>query len=148
MPARPKSLFTARKAAFLIGGLNSPSFVRKPSASILKVGEIRKIQGLPEVVIFGDEDVSTSIGRLFSSSKGMTERVKLDPQAPISTGTWSRRISRSAAVAESRGVLFPSPAMRVILRPSTPPSALILAAAMRAPSRTYCPETATSPVSG
>ena len=44
---------------------------------------------MPETVIFPDDDVSTSIGTLYSSSFGMMASVKVEPQAPIITGTLS-----------------------------------------------------------
>ena len=53
-------------------------------------GEMRKMYGLPWVVILPDEDVSTSIGTWYSMSFGMTASVRLEPQAPIMTGTLSR----------------------------------------------------------
>ena len=43
-----------------------------------------------------DEEVSTSIGTLYSSSLGMTASVSVELQAPIITGTLSRTISFSA----------------------------------------------------
>ena len=38
----------------------------KALASISEVGLMRKMKGLPEVVILPDEDVSTTIGTLYS----------------------------------------------------------------------------------
>src|SRR5215831_8778386 len=84
---RPKSLFTERKSAFLIGGLNEPSLSRKATASISDVGLMRNTHGFPETVILPDEDVSTISGTLYSTSLGMTASVKVELQAPIITGT-------------------------------------------------------------
>ena len=64
---------------------------------------MRKMYGLPDVVILPDEDVSTSIGTLYSMSFGITASVKLEPQAPMITGTLSRVISFSATAAASVG---------------------------------------------
>ena len=47
---------------------------------------MRKIQGLPEVVILPDEEVSTSSGTLYSSSLGMIASVRVELQAPIMHG--------------------------------------------------------------
>ena len=41
-------------------------------------------------MILPDEEVSTTIGTLYSISFGMTASVRLEPQAPIITGTLSR----------------------------------------------------------
>ena len=41
------------------------------------------------MVILPDEDVSTTIGTLYSISFGMTASVRLEPHAPIITGTLS-----------------------------------------------------------
>jgi hypothetical protein len=49
---------------------------------------MRKIYGLPEVVIFDDDEVSTSIGTLYSISFGITASVAVDAEAPMSTGTF------------------------------------------------------------
>ena len=61
----------------------------KALASISEVGLMRKIQGLPDVVILPEDEVSTSIGTLYSSSFGMTASVRVELQAPIITGTLS-----------------------------------------------------------
>src|ERR1043166_1462044 len=53
---RPKSLLTVRKSAFLIGGLNDPSFSTKATASISEVGLIRNTHGLPATVILPEDD--------------------------------------------------------------------------------------------
>ena len=53
-------------------------------------------------MILPDEEVSTSIGTLYSSSLGMTASVSVELQAPIMTGTLSRTISFSA-VADRLG---------------------------------------------
>ena len=73
-------------------------------ASTATVGLMRKMYGLPDVVILPDEEVSTSIGTLYSSSFGMTASVSVELHAPIITGTLSRTISFSAAAAASVGL--------------------------------------------
>ena len=69
-----------------------PSFLTSGSnarASISEVGLMRKIHGLPDVVILPEEDVSTSIGTPYSSSLGITASVSVELQAPSITGTLS-----------------------------------------------------------
>ncbi len=56
---------------------------------------MRKIHGLPETVIFPEEEVSTSIGTPYSMSFGITASVRPELQAPIITGTLSLPISFS-----------------------------------------------------
>src|ERR1043166_7436761 len=82
---RPKSLLTERKSAFLIGGLNEPSFSTKATASISEVGLMRNTHGLPATVILLEDEVSTISGTPYSISLGMTARVKVEVQAPIMT---------------------------------------------------------------
>src|SRR5215217_7362139 len=91
---RPQSLLTTRKSTFLMP--SAWTFGANASASTADGGEMRKMYGLPEVVILPDEEVSTSIGTLYSMSFGITASVKLEPQAPMITGTLSRVISFSA----------------------------------------------------
>src|SRR4029079_12564592 len=93
-----------RKSAFLMWSLST--ILAKATASTADGGEMRKMYGLPEVVILPDDEVSTSIGTLYSISFGMTARVRLEPQAPISTGTLSRTMSFSATDAASGRVLL------------------------------------------
>src|SRR5207302_2783950 len=88
---RPKSLLTDRKSAFLIGGLKVPSFSTKATASISEVGLMRNTHGLPDTVILPEDEVSTISGTPYSTSLGMTASVKVELQAPIITGTLSRR---------------------------------------------------------
>ena len=56
------------------------------------------------MVILPDEEVSTSIGTLYSSSFGMTASVSVELQAPIITGTLSLTISFSAVATASVGL--------------------------------------------
>ena len=58
------------------------------------------------MVILPEDEVSTSIGTLYSISLGMTASVRLEPQAPIRTGTLSRTMSFSATDAASVGLLL------------------------------------------
>ena len=58
-----------------------------------------------------EEEVSTSIGILYSSSFGITASVSVELQAPIITGTLSRTISFSAvATASAFGIVISIPA--------------------------------------
>lgn len=50
-----------------------------------------------------EDEVSTSIGTLYSISLGMTARVSVELQAPIITGTLSFTISFSAVATASVG---------------------------------------------
>ena len=94
---------------------------------------MRNSHGLPETVILPEDDVSTISGTPYSTSLGMTASVKVELQAPIITGTLSRRISFSAASTASFGFdLFSSMTSSIFL-PSTPPRALTTSAPMRAP---------------
>src|SRR5207247_775118 len=131
---RPQSLFTTKKSTFLIPSLSTVG--ANALASTEEGGEMRKMYGLPDVVIFPDEEVSTSIGTLYSMSFGITARVKLEPQAPIRTGTLSRTISFSATAAASVGLLLLSSTTSSSFLPSTPPLALISSAAILAPLAT------------
>src|SRR6185503_13465655 len=127
----PKSLLVARKSAFLI-----PSFLKngpKARASISDVGLIRNTYGLPEVVILPDDDVSTSIGTLYSSSLGITASVSVELHAPIITGTLSLLISFSAVATASVGFDLLSSTTSWIFLPRTPPDLLISSSARRAP---------------
>ena len=83
-----------------------------------------------------DDEVSTSIGTLYSISFGMTASVKSEPQAPIITGTLSRTMSFSATATASVGLLLLSSMTSSIFWPSTPPLALISSAAILAPLAT------------
>ena len=97
---------------------------------------MRKIQGLPEVVIFPEDEVSTSIGTPYSMSFGMTASVRVELHAPIITGTLSLPISFSAVATASVGFDLLSSMTSWILRPSTPPLALIWSSAIFAPCAT------------
>src|SRR5204863_3948366 len=113
-----------------------PSFStvgEKAIASTDDGGEMRKTYGFPEVVIFPAEEVSTSIGTVYSINLGITASVKLEPQAPISTGTLSCTMSFSATAAASVGLLLLSSITSSSFLPSTPPLALISSAAILAP---------------
>src|SRR5215467_14312742 len=143
---RPQSLFTTRKSALWM-----PSFLTifaNTAASTSDGGAMRKIYGLPAVVIFDDDDVSTSIGTLYSISFGITASVAVDAEAPMSTGTLSRTMSFSAIAAASVGLLLLSSMMSSSLLPSTPPLALISSAAILAPLTTSVPAAAKAPVRG
>ena len=63
----------------------------KALASISEVGLMRKMYGLPEVVILPEDEVSTSIGTSYSMSFGITASVSVELHAPIITGTLSLR---------------------------------------------------------
>ncbi len=97
---------------------------------------MRKIHGLPETVILPEEEVSTSIGTPYSISFGITARVSVELQAPIITGTLSFASSFSAVATASVGLDLLSSITSWILRPSTPPPALMAASAIFAPSVT------------
>src|SRR6185437_1302049 len=142
----PQSLLTARKSAFLI-----PIFftmLLKTAASISEGGAMRKMYGFPAVVIFDDEDVSTSIGTLYPISLGITAKVAVEAEAPISTATLSRALSFSVTVTASVGLLFVSSTISSIFLPSTPPFAFISSAAIFAPLTTSVPAAAKAPVKG
>jgi hypothetical protein len=67
---------------------------------------MRKMYGF-EVVILPADEVSTSIGTLYSMSFGMIASVKPEPHAPIITGTLSHtsfgdRGARRVALLSSR----------------------------------------------
>ena len=116
---RPQSVLTARKSACLIP--KSFRYFSRPRASISLGGLMRKIHGLPRLVMVAALEVSTTIGTPYSSSLGMAASVIELPQAPTMTGTLSRTISFSAAVAASLGSDLLSSISSSILRPSTPP---------------------------
>ena len=94
---------------------------------------MRKMNGLPDVVILPDEEVSTSIGTLYSTSFGMTASVSVELQAPIRTGTLSLAISFSTVATASVGLDLLSSMRSWIFLPSTPPAALISSSAILAP---------------
>src|SRR5205807_2409177 len=98
---RPQSVLTARKSAFLMASLST--YGSRPTASISLGGLIRKIHGLPRLVMDAALDVSTTMGTPYSSSFGMAASVIELPQAPMMAGTLSRTISFSAALAASLG---------------------------------------------
>ncbi len=131
---RPQSVLTARKSACLMP--KSFRYFWRPRASISLGGLMRKIQGLPLLVMLAALEVSTTIGTPYSSSFGIAASVIELPQAPMITGTLSRTISFSAAVAASFGSDLLSSMRSSILRPSTPPLALIQSRAISAPMRT------------
>ncbi len=127
----PKSLLVDRKSAFLMPSVFTIG--ANARASISEVGLMRKIHGLPEVVIFPEDEVSTSIGTPYSMSFGMTASVRVELHAPIITGTLSLPISFSAVATASVGFDLLSSMTSWILRPSTPPLALIWSSAIFAP---------------
>ena len=83
-----------------------------------------------------DEEVSTSIGTLYSSSFGMTASVRVELQAPSITCTLSRTISFSAVATASVGLDLLSSMTSWICLPSTPPALLICSSAILAPCAT------------
>jgi hypothetical protein len=97
---------------------------------------MRKIHGLPAVVILPEEEVSTSIGTPCSSSLGITASVSVELHAPIITGTRSLVMSFSAVETASVGFDLLSSTTSWILRPSTPPALLISSSAILAPCAT------------
>src|SRR5713101_7482579 len=105
-------------------------------ASISDVGLMRKIHGLPDVVILPDEEVSTSIGTSYSISFGMTASVSVELHAPIITGTLSFWMSLSAVATASVGLDLLSSMMSWIFLPSTPPALLMSSSAILAPCAT------------
>src|SRR5712691_9746993 len=98
-------------------------------ASISDVGLMRKIHGLPEVVILPEDEVSTSIGTWYSISLGMTASVSVELHAPISTGTLSFWMSFSAVATASVGLDLLSSTISWIFLPSTPPALLMSSSA-------------------
>src|SRR3989442_16032054 len=107
-----------------------------------------KIHGLPEVVLLPDDEVSTSLGTPYSLSLGITARVSVELHAPIITGTLSLPISFSAVATAPVGLDLLSSTTSWILRPRTPPEALMISSAIFAPCGTELPEAANAPVSG
>ena len=83
-----------------------------------------------------EEEVSTTIGTLYSSSFGITASVNVELQAPMITGTLSLTISFSTVATASVGFDLLSSMMSSIFLPSTPPVALICSAATFAPCTT------------
>src|SRR2546425_7900965 len=79
MAPRPQSVLTARKSARLTPSLST--YCSRPSASISEGGLMRKIHGLPRLVIVAALDVSTTIGTPYSSSFGIAARVIELPHA-------------------------------------------------------------------
>ena len=116
--------------------LSLSTILANATASTADGGEIRKIYGFPDVVILPAEEVSTSIGTLYSISFGMIARVKPEPHAPMITGTLSRTISFSATAAASVGLLLLSSITSSNFFPRTPPLPLISSAAILAPLAT------------
>src|SRR5215468_6708362 len=119
MAPRPKSLLVPSRSAFLM-----PSVLTMGAnafASISEVGLMRKIHGLPAIVILLDDEVSTTIGTSYSISLGMTASVSVELHAPIIMGTLSFWMSFSAVATASVGLDLLSSTMSWILRPSTPP---------------------------
>ena len=88
------------------------------------------------MVILPEEDVSTTIGTLYSSSLGMTASVSVELQAPSITGTLSLTISFSAVATASVGLDLLSSTISSIFLPSTPPALLISSSAILAPCAT------------
>ena len=82
------------------------------------------------------EEVSTTIGTLYSISFGMIDNVKVELQAPISTGTLSRSTSFSAAATASRGFDLLSSSTSWMGEPSTPPCRFSTSTAILAPFAT------------
>jgi hypothetical protein len=116
--------------------LKSLRYRSSPTASISLGGLMRKIQGLPRLVMMAALDVSTIMGTPYSSSLGMAASVIELPQAPTITGTLSRTMSFSAAVAASLGSDLLSSIRSCTGRPRMPPRALIQSRAISAPIRT------------
>src|SRR5881396_283431 len=81
MAPRPQSVLTARKSARLTPSLST--YCSRPSASISEGGLMRKIHGLPRLVIEAALEVSTTIGTPYSSSFGIAARVIELPHAPM-----------------------------------------------------------------
>src|SRR6266446_6536485 len=130
---RPQSVLTARKSAFLMASLST--YGSRPTASISLGGLIRKIHGLPRLVMDAALDVSTTMGTPYSSSFGIAASVIELPQAPMMAGTLSRTISFSAALAASLGSDLLSSIRRSTFRPAIPPFALTQSRAISAPMR-------------
>jgi hypothetical protein len=80
-----------------------------------------------------EEEVSTSIGTLYSSSFGMMASVSVELQAPISTGTLSLKMSFSAVSTASVGFDLLSSMIGSMRLPNTPPALLISSSAILAP---------------
>ena len=131
---RPQSVFTARKSARFTPSLST--YCSSPSASISEGGLMRKIHGLPRLVIVAALEVSTTIGTPYSSSFGIAASVMELPQAPMIAGTLSRTMSFSAALAASLGSDLLSSITSSTLRPLIPPFALSQSRAISAPMRT------------
>ena len=131
---RPQSVLTARKSTRLTPSLST--YCSRPSASISDGGLMRKIHGLPRLVIDAALEVSTTIGTPYSSSFGIAARVIELPQAPMIAGTLSRTISFSAALAASFGSDLLSSMSRSTFRPPIPPFAFSQSRAISAPIRT------------
>src|SRR3989442_1245505 len=146
MAPRPQSVLTARKSARLTPSLST--YCSRPSASISEGGLMRKIHGLPRLVIEAALEVSTTIGTPYSSSFGIAASVIELPQAPMIAGTRPRTTSFSAALAASLGSDLLSSITRSIFRPLTPPRALSQSRATSAPTRTELPDAATGPERG
>src|SRR5439155_1477521 len=66
MAPRPQSVLTARKSARLTPSLST--YCSRPSASISEGGLMRKIHGLPRLVIEAALEVSTTIGTPYSAT--------------------------------------------------------------------------------
>ena len=131
---RPQSVLTARKSACLMP--RSFRYLSSPTASISLGGLMRNTQGLPRLVTVAALEVSTTMGTPYSSSLGMAASVIEEPHAPTITGTLSRTMSFSAAVAASLGSDLLSSMRSWTWRPSTPPRALIQSRPISAPIRT------------
>src|SRR2546425_404794 len=71
---RPQSVLTARKSTFLTPSLSTSR--SSPSASISEGGLMRKIHGLPRLVMDAALQVSTTIGKPYSSSLGIAASVR------------------------------------------------------------------------
>src|SRR5215467_6239455 len=93
-------------------------------ASISEVGLMRKIHGLPEVVILPEDEVSTSIGTSYSMSLGMIASVRVELHAPIITGTLSFWMSFSAVATASVGLDLLSSTINSIFLSMAPPALL------------------------
>src|SRR5207244_5274263 len=95
--APSQSVFTARKSTRFTPSLST--YGSSPSASISEGGLMRKIHGLPRLVIVAALEVSTTIGTPYSSSFGIAASVMELSQAPMSAGTWSRAWCFAAGLA-------------------------------------------------
>src|SRR5437867_10375768 len=79
MAPRPQSVLTARKSARLTPSLST--YCSRPSASISEGGLMRKIHGLPRLVIEAALEVSTTIDAVLLELRHRGERHRAPPGA-------------------------------------------------------------------